>query len=193
MQTQCIQRTFEFEALGRREVLARFDGGPITSDGGGLFLRQIEDGTHIIGQLARCFTDFRDEDLIEHSVEDLLRQRIFGLALGYEDLNDHDQLRYDPLLATLVGKHDPTGQDRPRQRDRGKALAGKSTLNRLELTPRGAREESRYKKIVADSGKIESLFVDVFLQLNRTPPKRIVLDLDATDDPIHGVWIGVEK
>mgnify|MGYP001821238793 CR=1 FL=1 len=136
------------------------------------------------------FTDFRDEDLIEHSVEDLLRQRIFGLALGYEDLNDHDQLRYDPLLATLVGKQDPTGQDRPRQRDRGKALAGKSTLNRLELTPRGAREESRYKKIVADSGQIEALFVDVFLQLNRTPPKRIVLDLDATDDPIHGDQLG---
>ena len=136
MQTQCIQQTFEFEGLGRREVTARFDGGPITSDAGGLFLRQIEDSTRIIGRLARCFTDFRDEELIEHSVEELLRQRIFGLALGYEDLNDHDQLRYDPLLATLVGKQDPTGGDRVRKRDRGKALAGRNTLNRLELTPR---------------------------------------------------------
>jgi len=190
MQTQCIQQTFEFEALGRREVMARFDGGPITSDAGGLFLREVEERTRIIGQLADCFTDHRDEDLIEHSVEELLRQRIFGLALGYEDLNDHDQLRYDPLLATLVGKSDPTGENRPRKRDRGKALAGKSTLNRLELTPRGASESSRYKKIVADGGEIEALFVDVFLQLHPKPLKRIVLDLDATDDPIHGDQLG---
>jgi len=190
MQTQCIQQTFSFEALGRREVVARFDGGPITSDGGGLFLREVEARTGIIGQLAGCFTDYRDADLVEHSVEELLRQRIFGLALGYEDLNDHDQLRYDPLLATLVGKQDPTGGNRARKRDRGKALAGKSTLNRLELTPRGAREDSRYKKIVADSGKIEALFVDVFLQLHAKPPKRIVLDLDATDDPVHGDQLG---
>ena len=135
MQTQCTQRTFEFEALGRREVVARFDGGPITSDAGGLLLRQVEEHTGIIRRLAWCFTDHRDEELIEHSVEELLRQRIFGLALGYEDLNDHDQLRHDPLLATLVGKADPTGGDRLRRRDRGKALAGRNTLNRLELRP----------------------------------------------------------
>ena len=138
MQTQCSQQTFQFQGLGRREVLARFDGGPITSDAGGLLLREVEQHTGIIGQLARCFTDHRDEELIEHSVEELLRQRIFGLALGYEDLNDHDQLRHDPLLATLVGKQDPTGGDRLRKRDRGKALAGRNTLNRLELTPRWA-------------------------------------------------------
>jgi hypothetical protein len=190
MQTQCTQQTFEFEALGRRDVVARFDGGPITSDAGGLFLRQVEDRTGIIRQLTRCFTDHRDEDLIEHTVEELLRQRIFGLALGYEDLNDHDQLRYDPLLATLVGKEDPTGEDRPRERDRGKALAGKSTLNRLELTPRGASKGSRYKKIAADGGEIEAMFVDVFLQLHPKPLKRIVLDLDATDDPVHGDQLG---
>ncbi len=122
MQARCTQQTFELEALGRREVVARFDGGPITSDAGGLFLREVEERTAIIGRLADCFTDHRDEDVIEHSVEELLRQRIFRLALGYEDLNDHDQLRYDPLLATLVGKQDPTGKDRPRERDRGKAL-----------------------------------------------------------------------
>jgi len=186
MQTQCIQQTFEFQALGRREVVARFDGGPITSDAGGLLLREVEQHTGMIRRLTGCFTDHRDEELIEHSVEQLLRQRIFALALGYEDLNDHDQLRYDPLLATLVGKQDPTGSDRLRKRDRGKALAGRNTLNRLELTPRGANAGSRYKKIVANAGQIESVFVDVFLQLHRTPPKRIVLDLDATDDPVHG-------
>ena len=178
MQTQCIQQTFDFEALGRREVVARFDGGPITSDGGGLFLREVEERTGIIGQLARCFADYRDADLVEHSVEELLRQRIFGLALGYEDLNDHDQLRYDPLLATLVGKQDPTV---------GIGLANVTAARHwpqeypqpTELTPCGAREDSRYKKIVADSGKIEALFVDVFLQLHAKVPKRIVLDLDA--------------
>jgi hypothetical protein len=170
--------------------VARFDGGPITSDAGGLLLREVEQHTGIIRQLARCFTDHRDEELIEHSVEELLRQRIFGLALGYEDLNDHDQLRHDPLLATLVGKQDPTGGDRLRKRDRGKALAGRNTLNRLELTPRGADAGSRYKKIVANQSQIEPLFVDVFLQLHPTPPKRIVLDLDATDDPLHGDQLG---
>jgi hypothetical protein len=191
MQTQCTQQTFEFQGLGRREVVARFDGGPITSDAGGLLLREVEQHTGIIRQLARCFTDHRDEELIEHSVEELLRQRIFGLALGYEDLNDHDQLRHDPLLATLVGKQDPTGGDRLRKRDQGKALAGRNTLNRLELTPRGADRNSRYKKIVASAGQIESLFVNVFLQLHRQqPPRRIVLDLDATDDPLHGDQLG---
>ena len=190
MQTECSQQTFKFQALGRREVVARFDGGPITSDAGGLLLREVEERTGIIQRLAGCFTDHRDEELIEHSVEELLRQRIFGLALGYEDLNDHDRLRYDPLLATLAGKRDPSGGDRLRERDRGKALAGRNTLNRLELTPRGADAKSRYKKIVADQGRIESLFVDVFLQLHPKPPRRIVLDLDATDDPLHGDQLG---
>jgi len=190
MQTQCTQQTFQFQDLGRRKVVARFDSGPISSDAGGLLLREVEANTGIIRQLAECFTDYRDEDLIEHSVEELLRQRIYGLALGYEDLNDHDQLRYDPLLATLVGKTDPTGGDRLRKRDRGKALAGRNTLNRLELTPRRAGKKSRYKKIVAHADQIESLFVDVFVQLHRTPPQRIVLDLDATDDPIHGDQLG---
>jgi len=190
MQTECTQQTFEFQGLGRRAVVARFDGGPITSDAGGLLLREVEEQTDIIGQLARCFTDYREQEAIEHPVEQLLRQRIFGLALGYEDLNDHDNLRHDPLLATLVGKDDPTGNDRVRKRDRGKALAGRNTLNRLELTPRGANAASRYKKIVADQGQIESLFVDVFLQLHPKPLERIVLDLDATDDPVHGDQLG---
>ena len=153
-------------------------------------LREVEEQTGIIRRLAGCFTDHRDEELIEHSLEELLRQRIFGLALGYEYLNDHDCLRHDPLLAALVGKRDPSGNDRPRRRDRGKALAGRNTLNRLELTPRRADAKSRYKKIVADSGRIESLFVDVFLQLQPQPLRQIVLDLDATDDPLHGDQLG---
>ena len=127
-----------------------------------------------------------DEELIEHTVGELIAQRVYALALGYEDVNDHDQLRYDPLLAVLVGKHDPLGQKRRSRRDRGKALAGKSTLNRLELTPADASPESRYKKIVAHEEQIESLFVDLLLQAHPSPPQRIVLDLDATDDPLYG-------
>src|SRR3974390_2870228 len=125
MTTECITREFDFQALGNREITARFDGGAITSDSGGLLLREVEAKTGIIRRLAACFTDHRDPELLEHSVYELLAQRIFALALGYEDLNDHDALRYDPLLAVLVGKTDPTGQDRRRPRDRGKSLAGK--------------------------------------------------------------------
>jgi hypothetical protein len=110
--------------------------------------------------------------------------------LGYEDLNDHDELRLDPLLAAMVGKDDPTGQDRRRQQDQGKALAGKSTLNRLELTPPGAGTGSRYKKIVASMEKTEQLFVDLFVAALEEPPEEIVLDFDATDDPLHGHQLG---
>src|SRR4029450_13173897 len=131
----------DFPVLGSRRVLASFDGGDISSDGGSLLLRKTEALTGIIGQFAACFTDHRNPELIEHSLEHLVAQRVYALALGYEDLNDHDDLRHDPLLATVVGKIDPTGQSRLRQRDKGKALAGKSTLNRLELTPVGADEE----------------------------------------------------
>lgn len=186
MGTECNRSEFSFQPLGRREVTARFDGGPISSDGGGLLLREVEERTGILRQFAACFTDHRDEELIEHSVFELVCQRVYGLALGYEDLNDHEQLRHDPLLATLVGKRDPTGQNRRDLRDRGKALAGKSTLNRLELTPPDASSESRYKKIVADKRQISSLFVELFLQAHSQPPQEVVLDLDATDDPLYG-------
>ena len=150
----------------------------------------MEAKTGILRRFAACFTDHRDPELVEHTVPELLAQRIFALALGYEDLNDHDTLRHDPLLAVLVGKADPTGQDRRRREDRGKSLAGKSTLNRLELTPVGADEKSRYKKIVARHRDIESFFVETFLALHPQPPKEIVLDFDATDDPIHGHQLG---
>jgi hypothetical protein len=190
MTTQCSVDTLPFPMLGSREVLASFDGGDITSDGGGLLLRQVEAATGVIRQLARCFTDHRNPEFVEHSVEQLLAQRIYALALGYEDLVDHDDLRTDPLLATLVGKRDPTGASRARRRDRGKPLAGKSTLNRLELTPARASRGSRYKKITCDVRAVEALFVELFLQAHSRPPESIVLDLDATDAKLHGHQLG---
>jgi len=190
MQTQCTQRTFAFQALGRREVKARFDGGQITSDAGGLLLKEVERLTGLLRRFAECFEDHRDPELIEHSVLELVSQRVYALALGYEDLVDHDELRHDPLLAVLVGKADPSGEDRLLPRDRGKACAGKSTLNRLELTPVGATAHSRYKKTVAHQAAIEHLFVETFLQAHHRPPRQIVLDLDATDDPVHGHQLG---
>src|SRR5512144_2106719 len=190
MTTECNSAYLDFPILGPRQVLADFDGGDISSDGGALLLRKTEQLTGILRQFAACFTDHRNPDLIEHPLKDLVAQRVYGLTLGYEDLNDHDDLRRDPLLATIVGKEDPTGQTRQRRRDRGKALAGKSTLNRLELTPVGANEDSRYKKITCHTREVERLLVALFLQAHRAPPERIVLDLDATDDPIHGHQLG---
>jgi hypothetical protein len=190
METQCNATYLDFPMLGRREIVADFDGGDITSDGGALLLRKTEQLTAIIRQFAACFTDHRNPDLIEHSLVDLVAQRVYGLALGYEDLNDHDDLRRDPLLAAVVGKDDPKGTTRQRRRDRGKPLAGKSTLNRLELTPVGADADSRYKKITCQTHAVEQLFVALFLQAHRRPPERIVLDLDATDDLIHGHQLG---
>jgi DDE family transposase len=190
MTTECNSSYLDFPMIGSRQVLADFNGGDITSDGGALLLRTTEELTGILRQFAACFTDHRNPDLIEHPLKDLIAQRVYGLALGYEDLNDHDDLRRDPLLATVVGKDDPTGKTRQRQRDRGKALAGKSTLNRLELTPIGADQDSRYKKITCNTREVERLLVTLFLQAHREPPARIVLDLDATDDPIHGHQLG---
>jgi hypothetical protein len=180
----------DFQPHYNKEVVGLFDGGAITSDAGALLLREVEVKQKIIQRFTRCFTDHRKPELIEHRVEELVAQRIYALALGYEDLNDHDQLRHDPLMALLVGKEDPTGQDRSRQRDRGKALAGKSTLNRLELSPAGAGPNSRYKKITACLADMELLLTDFFIEAHPTPPKEIILDFDATDDPIHGDQLG---
>ncbi|HWJ18550.1 MAG TPA: IS1380 family transposase [Geobacterales bacterium] len=188
--TQCIPTLFGFQDLGSREVVAAFDGGKVSSDAGGLLLREVEEKFRFVEQFARCFTDYREADLVEHTVLELIKQRVFGICLGYEDLNDHDQLRLDPLLAVLVGKTDPTGDNRVRARDQGKPLAGKSTLNRLELTAVGDDDESRYKKIVARMSQVENFLVDVFVQQHSAAPPRIVLDLDATDDPIHGHQLG---
>ena len=166
MTTQCNEPSFQFEPLGSRDVVARFDGGDITSDAGGLLLRKVEQRTGIVRQFAACFQDRRKPELIEHTVKELVAQRVYGLTLGYEDLNDHDQLRADPLLAVR---------------------AGKSTLNRLERTPEKATaKEARYKKIVLDMEAADQLLVDLFLQAHASAPEQIVLDLDATDDRIHG-------
>jgi len=176
MSTECSQFVFGFHPLKHREIRAQFDGGAITTEGGGLLLREVEKRSGIVRQFAACFRDYRNPDLIEHTVEELVAQRVYGLALGYEDLNDHEELRKDPLLAVLVEKSDPVGE----------VLAGKSTLNRLELTPVTANAKARYKKIVADHGAVDRLFVDVFLAAHPQAPQQIVLDLDATDDPLHG-------
>ena len=186
MKTHCNQQTFLFQAQTKRKLVAHFNGGNICSDAGGLLLQQTERLTGIIRRFAGCFTDYRDADLIEHTVEELVAQRVYALALGYEDLNDHDELRNDPLLAALVGKDDPAGKNRLRNRDKGKALAGKSTLNRLELTPARANKNSRYKKITVSRHAVDEFFVDVLLDSYSRPPSEIVLDLDATDDPLHG-------
>jgi hypothetical protein len=188
--TQCHAPDLLFQDLGPRQVVASFDAGAVTSDAGGLLLREVEAKFHFLAQFARCFTDHRDPDKTEHSLLELLKQRVLGLCLGYEDLNDHDRLRHDPLLAVLAGKQDPQGQRRTRARDRGKALAGKSTLNRLELTPVRANATSRYKKIVAHLDAMQAFFVEAFLQQYLVPPERVVLDLDATDFPLHGHQLG---
>ena len=186
MQTQCSQKSFQFHPLPRREVRAAFDGGVITTDAGGLLLREVEKRTRILARFADCFQDYRKEEQIEHTVRELVAQRVYALALGYEDLTDHEQLRQDPLLAILAEKADPTGESRVRERDRGKALAGKSTLNRLELTPAAVEAKERYKKIEMDQAAVDRLLVQVFLEAHVVPPREIVLDLDATDDPVHG-------
>ncbi|MBA3493785.1 MAG: transposase, partial [Gammaproteobacteria bacterium] len=138
METQCNAGRMEFHGLGARRVVGKFDGGRISSDGGSLLLREVEERRHILKRLAGCFIDHRDGELIEHTVESLIKQRVYGMALGYEDLNDHDTLRHDALLGLLGEKEDPSGAGRRRETDQGKALAGKSTLNRLELTPEKA-------------------------------------------------------
>jgi hypothetical protein len=187
--TQCIPTPFDFQPLAQREVLAGFHGGKITSDAGGLLLREVEAKFGFIAQFARCFSDHRAPQRTEHSLTELLKQRIFGLCLGYEDLNDHDQLRHDPLLAVLVGKKDPLGSQRS-GRDQGKALAGKSTLNRLELTPVRANADSRYKKIVAHLDAMQQFLVQVFVQQYVVPPTRLILDVDTTDLQLHGHQLG---
>ncbi len=190
MKTECTSSQLEFGFHGRRWVTVGFDGGDLTSEGGGLLLRETDACLGLMRRLASCFRDWRDASAVEHTVQDLVSQRVYGVALGYEDLNDHDQLRRSSLMALLVGKSDITGGARRRLRDRGNALASPSGLNRLELSrPEQARSD-RYKRIAADHESLDRLLVDVFLESHDTAPEEIVLDLDATDDPLHGAQEG---
>ena len=177
MPTQCHQEFLEFHPLDPREVGGGFDGGTITSDAGGLLLREVEKRTGIIQQFAACFRDHRQAERIEHGVEEWVAQRVYGLALGYEDLNDHEELRRDPLLGVRAGKADPTGESRVRKRDQGKALAVKSTLNRLELTGKEVKPGERYKKMELDFAAVDRLLGEIFIQAHGEPPKQIILDL----------------
>ena len=174
MPTQCNTKPLEFEGHGRRRVVADFDGGPITSDAGALLLRRVEQRLSLFDQVADCFTDHRDPDRIQHSLRTLVAQRIVAIALGYEDLNDHDQLRHDPLMALF--SENRRGDSAP--------LAGKSTLNRLELAPSDGPD--RTHKIDHDPEDLQALLVELFSQAHPQPPDEIILDLDATDDPLHG-------
>jgi hypothetical protein len=169
--TECIQEPFGFTEHFSRRVEASFTGGQVSSEGGSLLLREVDRRIKLVDRLAACFTDTRSQDRVEHTLEEMLAQRVYGLALGYEDLNDHEQLRNDPLLALLAGRRE---LDRP--------LAGKSTLNRLELCSRS----QRYHKIGYAPEAIDKLLGDLFLEAHAEPPKRIVLDLDATDIPVYG-------
>ena len=186
METECSGQRLLFQGTGRRKVVAAFDGGTISSDGGVLPLAELERHLGILKRLAGCFTDHRNPVFVEHSVEELVKQRVFGLALGYEDINDHDTLRVDPLLAAAAGKRDVEGRERIREADRGKALAGKSTLSRMELSAESGSPNSRYKKLTLDVGAVDDLLVDIFLESYDEAPQEIVLDIDATNDPIHG-------
>ncbi|NJM10015.1 MAG: IS1380 family transposase [Bdellovibrionaceae bacterium] len=175
--TECKSEQFEFQGLKQRRVVAAFDGGNVTSDAGALFLREAATGSGIIDRFAACFTDHRNPDLIEYTVRELLGQRVFGLCLGYEDLNDHDQLRNDPLFCALMERIGAEGSS---------GAAGKSTLNRLELAREDAGPSNRYKKIVYDKAKVEDVFPEFFMASQDKAPNEIVLDLDATDIPLHG-------
>ena len=165
-----------FGRVEGRSVVAEFDGGALTSDAGGLLLGAADQRLGLVRRIARCFRDARDPRLVEHSVATLIGQRVFAIALGYEDLNDHDELRHDPLMAVLAGKLEARREDCA-------PVAGKSTLNRLELS---RERPTKYRKIAHEPAAIEALFVDLLLEAHDRPPQQIILDLDATDDPLHG-------
>jgi hypothetical protein len=173
--TDCSEHELRLEGPGKRSLVARFDGGRISSDGGALLLHAVERRTRIVERFARCFSDYRDAARVEHSVAELARQRVFGLCLGYEDVSDHDTLRDDPLLAAVAGKCSS-----------GAFLAGKSTFSRLELSTGADAASDRYKRVALRSEDVDSLLVEVFLERFLEAPASIVIDLDTTDFELHG-------
>lgn len=186
MHTQCTPTAFEFQTFGKRKIVAAFDGGPISSDGGSLLLREVDLRLNITKRVAACFTDYRHQSFVKHSVVELIRQRTYAVGTGHEDLNDHNELRHDPLFALAVEKNDPEGSTCKHEGNQGSSLASSSTLNRLELTPEKSDTNNRYHKIVHDPKRFESLFVDFFLEAFSEEPEEIILDFDATDSLIHG-------
>jgi hypothetical protein len=182
--TDCNEQRWFFQDLGKRKVEVDFGGGYLSSDGGGLILRELERHSGLFRALAECFVDHRDPRYVEHRLEELLAQRIHALALGYEDVNDHDHLRRDPLQALICGKRDLLGQQRALPRDQGKALAGHATLNRLEL---GAEAlDGRYRKLQPQADKIQALLLERGVKAIPRKSAELVLDFDAPDDPLHG-------
>ena len=179
MPTQCRPVSFGFQGCRGRKVTAAFDGGAITSNTGVLLLREIDRSLGLLDRVAGCFTDYRDPRLVEHSVRTPVTQRVMGIALGYEDLNDHDQLRHDPVLALLSGKLEGHRKDCA-------PLAGKSTLNRLEQAPHGG-EPGRYHRIGHDPDALQAVLLESFIDAwGDGRPARLVLDIDSTDDAVHG-------
>jgi len=170
--TECIQSNFGFKGCGSREIVARFDGGTISSDSGAFLLRETDQRLNLLPRLAECFLDGRNQAMVDHSILEMLSQRIYGLALGYEDINDHEQLRTDPVFGILAGRE-----------ELGEPLAGKSTLNRMEL---GAGVKDRYKKITFWKEAMDELLVQVFIESHQNAPAEIILDVDTTDLPLHG-------
>lgn len=185
MSTDCKQPSLTFPDLISRPLIVQPDADRVTSDGGAVLLGQVDRSFGYTKRFAACFSDLRSELFIEHELLTLLRQRTYGLGLGYEDLNDHEELRADPLLAALCGHNDIEGNNRRLDRDKGKPLAGKSTLNRMELKSKGEKDE-RYKKIVAQPEAIEDYFIAEFVRSLSKHAARVVLDLDLTHDPLHG-------
>jgi len=187
MTTECNSQKYLFQDLKtQRRVEASFEGGEITSDAGGLLVGQLSERLGILERFSECFEDFRDGTRIEHSVFELIKQRVCGIVLGYGDINDHEQLRRDIGFAAIVGRSDVTGENRKRKRDKGIPLASDSTLHRLELSGADADEAERYKKIRHHRGKVEQFLVDEFVRLHKKAPRQIILDLDATHSPVHG-------
>jgi len=183
--TVCTESKLELEGVGRRRFEVDFSAGRVSSDGGGLLLRAADRRLRLSERLAVCFTDHRKPWLIDHTVQDLVAQRVLGLALGYEDLNDHNELSKDPLLAALVGKSDPVGESR--LQSRGQPLASASTLGRVERTKAEASAASRYEKVVIDFDAVEDLFLTMYIEsYEGREPARIVIDLDPSDIPVHG-------